>query len=244
MRRIVRGHYDPIVSAPISARLSDAEARRVAKKIRPQFAEFVKRFDDRKYPSEVYRRICREFRRPERLPCDTLREALRWKWGHQGKQAIPTAHESLIGELQQSWAAAVAGLPQAPEDAFVALARHLQGKTKRFITVAFLLHLLHPDKVPIIDQHNFRAVNALWAAVRPAWIIKRRPSRYEDIKLVAAFMDAVLSAWRACESAPTARELDKFLMMYGKHLKGHANQRLPRTAARAMAASEHSNRGR
>jgi hypothetical protein len=89
MRGFARGHPDPVVPAPMSARLSDAEARRVAKKIRPQFAKFVKQFDDKKYPPDVYRRIRQEFRRPERLARDTLREALRWKWGHHVSRRSP-----------------------------------------------------------------------------------------------------------------------------------------------------------
>src|SRR5947207_15984695 len=96
----------------------------------------------------------------------TLRDALLWKYGHLGKPAIPPAHERLISQLQRGWPAAVAALPNVPKHVFVALDRDFGGKT-RFITVAFLLHLLYPSKVPIIDQHNFRAVNALMAEVRP-----------------------------------------------------------------------------
>jgi len=53
---------------------------------------------------------------------------------------------------------------------------------------AFVLHLLHPRRAPIIDQHNFRAVNALLAAVRPAWKARRHPSTYADIAMLAAFI--------------------------------------------------------
>jgi hypothetical protein len=139
---------------------------------------------------------------------------------HLGKPAIPAAHEGLISQLQRRWPAAAAALPKAPEDAFVALDREFGGK-KRFITVAFLLHLLHPSTVPIIDQHNFRAVNAIMAGVRPTWKSRKQPSCYADIGLVSAFMEVVLEAWvyRAPESAPAIRDLDKFLMMYGKAIK-------------------------
>ena len=169
----------------------------------------------------------------------TLRDALLWKYGHLGKPTIPPAHELLISQLQRGWPAAVTALPGAPDDAFVAIERDFGGKT-RFITVAFLLHLLHPRKVPIIDQHNFRAVNALLASVRPAWKIKRRPSQYADISLVAAFMEAVLTAWRrrAPESVPSNRDLDKFLMMYGKAIKERLQKRLHPTMAGSVAESE------
>jgi hypothetical protein len=32
---------------------------------------------------------------------------------------------------------------------------------KRYITVSFITHLIHHNEIPIIDQHNFRAMNFL-----------------------------------------------------------------------------------
>jgi hypothetical protein len=96
--------------------------------------------------------------------------------------------------------------------------------------VAFLLHLLHPRSVPIIDQHNFRAVNALLAAVRPEWKGRSRPTMYGDIALVGTFMDAVLRAWsrHAPTTVPKPLDLDKFLMMYGKSIKRQHSSRRTR----------------
>jgi len=138
-----------------------------------------------------------------------------------GKPGIPPAHERLISQIQRGWAATVAALPEDPAGAFLTLDRDFGGKT-RFITVAFFLHLLHPDKVPIIDQHHFRAVNTLMVGVRPSWTSKRQPSKYDDLALVAACIETVLAAWllRAPDSAPGVRDLDKFLMRYGKAIKG------------------------
>ena len=85
----------------------------------------------------------------------------------------------------------------------------------------FLLHLLRPLSVPIVDQHNFRAVNSLIRQVRPSWQSKTMPTRYRDLETVAMFMAAVLKGWRQSmpASAPSSHRLDKFLMMYGKALK-------------------------
>jgi len=200
---------------------SNAEAWDIVKAIRPIFDEYVKKYEVKKYPPKVYQRVRREFRRPARVAPETLRDALLWKYGRFGNRAIPHAQESLISELQRAWSATAAALPEAPEGAFEALRRALGDKPTRFITVAFLLHLLYPRKVPIIDQHNFRAVNCYMAGQRPGWTGKRLPSDYADIALVRAFMEAVLRAWRqgAPATAPSARNLDKFLMMYGKDIK-------------------------
>ena len=63
-------------------------------------------------------------------------------------------------------------------------------KKTRFITLAFLLHLLFPRHVPIIDQHNFRAVNGLMSDIRADWPPPRKtqkPSQYSDIECIADF---------------------------------------------------------
>lgn len=168
VRMIAQPLDGPVVPALARERLSDSEAWQIAKAIRPRFAEYASQYDTKKYWPDVYQRVRREFIQPRTVPPGTLRDALLWKYGHLGKPAIPLAHERLISPLQRGWPAVIATLPNAPEDAFVALDRDLGGK-RRFITVAFLLHLLYPGKVPIIDQHNIRAVNALVAGVRPTW---------------------------------------------------------------------------
>jgi hypothetical protein len=199
---------------------TDGEAWAVVQAIRPRFEYYARRYDTRKYWPRVYELALRAFRRPKRVLPRTLREALLWKYGHLGKAAIPGAHERLISQVQRSWRATVAVFPKPPDEAFMALDRQFGG-SKRFITVAFLVHLLHPRRAPIIDQDNFRAVNALMVAVRPGWRSRAKPSRYADLTLVAAFMETVLAVWarRDLKSAPNARELDKFLMMYGKAIK-------------------------
>ncbi|HPA19284.1 MAG TPA: hypothetical protein PLU30_16170 [Verrucomicrobiae bacterium] len=203
---------------------STSEAHDIVQAIAPIFSRFADQYDTKKYPTDAYDRIREQFARPSEVTGDTLREALLWKYGHLGKNRIPASQEKLIAQIQGAWTKFSDALPPTPRETFVALDHDFGGKT-RFITVAFLLHLLFPSTIPIIDQHNFRAVNALMAGVRPGWRKKQKPSRYEDILLLAGFMEAILDAWQRADdgSAPTSRDLDKFLMMYGKHLKGQAD---------------------
>lgn len=203
-----------------SAAPSPAEAREIARAIRPRFAYYADQYDTKKYWPEVYKTVLREFRHPARVGQKSLREAILWKYGHLGKPAIPATHERLIAQLERNWRAIAAELPKQPADAFAVLDQKF-GAGKRFVTVAFLLHLLHPRKVPIIDQHNFRAVSELMASVRPGWQRNKHPASYDDLKLVADFMASVLRAMHdhARGAAFSARELDKFLMMYGKAIK-------------------------
>ena len=201
-------------------RLSADEARRIARAIRPSLREYADQYDRRKYWPSVYVSVRRRFRRGGRLPKDTIRDALMWKWGHLGKPVIPSAHRALIMDIQDGWSETVADLPSLPSHAFAVLDQRFG--PKRFITIAFLLHLVRPADVPIVDQHNFRAVNWFMREVRPGWRMKAMPTRYRDLETVSTFMASVLTAWRQCMpvSVPSRRTLDQFLMMYGKALKG------------------------
>ena len=107
----------------------------------------------------------RRFGRGAGVPKETIRDALMWKWGHLGKPVIPSADMALIVDIQQGWNEAVADLPNVPSDAFAVL--HQRFGPQRFVTIAFLLHLVRPADVPIVDQHNFRAVNWFMREVRP-----------------------------------------------------------------------------
>ena len=200
--------------------LTVEESRIIVRKIRPIFAKHVAQYDTGKYWPDVYDRVLAAFRDPDLPSAQSLDEALRWKYGHLGKPRIPEAHRRLIAQIQRTWPRRAPELSRSPEAAFELLNATFGG-AKRFVTMGFLLHLLFPARTPIIDQHNFRAVNALVRSVRPTWQGRATPSRYADIELVRDVIDAIVAAWSVEHpaSTPSVRELDEFLMMYGKSLK-------------------------
>jgi hypothetical protein len=210
---------------PRNAPLSSDEATRIVEGVRPHFRAYCDQYDTGKYWPQIYETVLEAFQQPRTVSADTLRQAILWKYGHLPKSRIPTAHEALIADLQARWPVLSRGLPATPDAAFARLYEAFGGAT-RYVTVAFLTHLLHPTTVPIIDQHNFRSTNVLIQAVRPSWRIKRLPSRYEDILVVDRFMRAVATLWAQWSpaDAPSLRALDKFLMMYGKALKPRLRQ--------------------
>lgn len=209
---------------PRAPTLTRNEFAHIVRKIRPIFDEVAGRFDEDKYPPQVNKQALAAFGRPQQVSPEVLRSALLWKYGHLRKKGkIPPVHQKLIAEFQSAWPRVVGSLPAVPEQAFMEVDSLCGGRT-RFITVAFLIHLLFPKQVPIIDQHNFRAVNALFHDLRPMWLGRSQPSKWSDVVLVGTFVEAVLSAWRdqAPASVPTRHKLDQFLMMYGKALKNAA----------------------
>ena len=193
---------------------------RIVEGVRPHFRAYCDQYDTGKYWPQTYTTVLEAFQQPRTVSADMLRQAILWKYGHLRKGRIPTAHEALIADLQARWPVLSRDLPATPDAAFARLYDAFGGAT-RYVTVAFLTHLLYPTTVPIIDQHNFRSANVLIHAVRPSWRIKRLPSRYEDIKIVDQFMRMVAAVWKQLSpaDAPSLRDIDKFLMMYGKALK-------------------------
>lgn len=208
---------DPPHAGPTSL-----EAAAIAAAVAPHVAQYASLYDEKKYRPEVYQDVLSAFARPRSVPPRAFRDALMWKYGHLGKERMPRQHERLIAQIRISWPEVCHRLPERPAEVFDLLNDAFGGKG-RFVTVAFVTHLVRPDEVPIIDQHNFRAVNQLMRGARRTWRVKARPSRYEDLAIVAAFVDDVVGALNQSPRSPpvSRRELDKFLMMYGKSIKPH-----------------------
>lgn len=205
-----RPHYRESVTAE--------EAVVLAARILPDLDRYASSYDVKKYPPADYQHVRERFQRPEDVTGKDVRLALMWKFGHIGKARIPGRHERLIEEIAECWPSVVQDLPLTPHDVFRQLEEKFGGP-KRFITVACLTHLMFPNWVPLIDQHNFRSMNHHMNAVRPAWRSPRVPSIYEDIAVLDRFLTMVIEQWPASSAAPSRMILDRYLMMHGKTLK-------------------------
>jgi hypothetical protein len=221
--------------------LTADEATRIARAVAIDFADYVARYDTRKYPPQVYERLLFAFGTPAHVTPKDLEEAVLWKFGHLGKSGYPKHHARLITDLQAHWPHFIqsgAGSPEAVSQFWT----QTLARPKAFITVAFLTHLLHQDRLPIIDQHNFRAVNHYLSTVRQSWVSKRAPTAMRDVALIAEFIDAVRRAWPPGSALPSARDLDKYLMMFGKGLKKRRSAKTTASAYRLPGADPGSER--
>ena len=180
---------------------SVAEGAHIVETIYPHFQYFVRQYDTKKYPPACYEEALEEFKAPAEVSPDVLRNALLWKYGHLGKAAIPAHQHQLIEKIQKDWPELFktdTKFPADPALVFKVLDQRFGPKKTRFITLAFLLHLLFPRHVPIIDQHNFRAVNGLMSDIRADWPPPKKtqkPSQYSDIECIADFTKSLLDAW-------------------------------------------------
>jgi len=193
--------------------INQNEASEIVNRIGPIFDRVLNEYDFGKYPAEDYQRFKISFSALN-IPNTDIEDALIWKWGHWGKANYPQRHRDLIAEVQRLWPQFItSGNGNSAGNTFEWWRAQLVSST-RYITVAYITHLIHYDEpLPIIDQHNFRAMNALIGCLRPERKAKKKPSNWDDIATLKSFMQLVGS------SIPNRSfgELDRFLMMYGRN---------------------------
>ncbi|WP_034098565.1 hypothetical protein [Pseudomonas rhodesiae] len=198
---------------PLFSKTTPSEATLIAARIAPVFDAVLNEYDFLKYPAAHYQAFKTSYSaRTAQNP--QIADSLLWKWGHWGKPNYPQRHRNLIAEVEGLWPRFIgSGCAQAPDQTF----QWWQAQFKRqttYITSAYITHLVHHSApLPIIDQHNFRAMNALFETVRPSQKRKKRPSSWNDIQVLKDFMSQVLVAM----PQRSFSELDRFLMMYGRN---------------------------
>ncbi len=196
-----------------SMTVTPMEANQIAESITPIFQQVLDEYDFRKYPAAVYSRLKIAFSSLT-APHADIKDALVWKWGHWGKSNYPQHHRDLIAEVQDLWPSFVkSGFSNTSVRTFEWWNSHIDRKTA-YITVAFITHLVHHDEpLPIVDQHNFRAMNSLIGCLRHEVEPKKRPSSWSDIEMLRSFMTQMTGAM----PDRSFSELDRFLMMYGRN---------------------------
>jgi hypothetical protein len=200
--------------------LSSTETQAIVDFLHKDFASRVQRYDGYKYPEDAYDRLRIAFHTWELVTGDQIRDALVWKYGHWRKRDFPGTHKNIIVKIQHGWAPFVKSKLSAADQIFdywtTALSDH-----QSFITVTFLVHLLVNGKVPIIDQHNFRAMNFFLQIQRPHWIGHKKPSKFNDVLDLREFMHSIQECWSSSDypDPPNERSLDKYLMVLGQDLK-------------------------
>ena len=194
--------------------INQTEAEQIARFISSCFNKVSKQYDFSKYPKWAYDKFKLRFSQLKPTNQD-IHDALVWKYGHWGKPNFPAAHCKLISEVQALWPQFV-----KTNNCFSSVHTFQWWQSKwpktRYITVAFITHLIHhKSNIPIIDQHNFRAMNDLISRVRNHYSYKEKPSSWQDIMNLKEFMETLLPYLANTDLS----KLDRFLMMWGKHVK-------------------------
>ena len=193
--------------------IDDRQAASVAAYILPRLYDVSAAYDTGKYPTDPLATFRQRFASlsPDN-PC--IADAMIWKWGEWNAVGLPSAHARLIDEIGAAWRPFVdSGAAAEPLGTFDWWTARLDGPTS-YVTSAWITHLVHHRSgQPIIDRHNFRAMNHFLRELDPGVPVKREPSTWSDIERLSGFMSRVLTRLPDVDRDM----LDRFLTMYGKH---------------------------
>ena len=191
-------------------KLSNQELDLIAGRISCVYDDILGRYDGSKYPEDAYQIMISAFSKRKQQN-EQIENAMKWKWGHWGKVNYPQHHKDLIDLINNLWSSYVGEKCTTSCETFDYWRKNLE-KSHRYISVAFITHLIHHDKVPIIDQHNFRAMLFLLRVAERNPGNKKKPSNWQDIQNLREFLSSLSKHLKKKE-----REVDKFLMMYGRY---------------------------
>lgn len=195
-------------------KLTSTEAIAVAEIIAPIFELHLSKYSFTKYPAQEYAKY-KSVYAGKSVSNVEVHASLVWKWGHVGKDNFPQAQLKLIHKVEELWPEYIQTKECKSANETFAWWRLNLPKTA-YITAAYITHLVHhADPLPIIDQHNFRAMNSLIRAVRPEHVAKSVPRNWQDIEDIQSFISAVIIHF----PGRSAEEIDRFLMMYGRSIK-------------------------
>lgn len=121
--------------------------------INQRFDFFVKQYDEKKYPPNIYQTAKKNFS-TFTADAETIKLAMELKWGHIGKPNYPNSHKLLINEIVCEWQ----NFNKSNHDKKTPIenfdwwcTKFGKRKSTKFITIAFIIHLIHNEEIPIID---------------------------------------------------------------------------------------------
>lgn len=203
-------------------KLTSHETDALVTLIEPIFEHHLSKYSFEKYPATDYATYKSAYSKKNAVN-DEISASLAWKWGHFGKDNFPSKQKALIKRIEALWAEYVK-LPNCTNAESTFNWWRVKLPNTAYITAAYITHLVHhADPLPIIDQHNFRAMNSFIKQIRPDHEATKSPRNWEDISNLKHFMSALL------EKLPgkSFGELDQFLMMYGRSIKPRKPIRKP-----------------
>jgi hypothetical protein len=193
-------------------KLNNSDYEFIERTIINDFNAYYQKYDFKKYSAEDYQKFKNDFSKLN-TKNNSIEDALKWKWGHANKLNYPKKQQELVDEIKLYWSSFVQEQPQSSEETFEYWKKNLQ-KNTRYITVAYITHLVHYNEIPIIDQHNFRAMNHLILKRYPNYTFKKKPTNWNDLINLKIFIDEISK-----RTNKSKEDLDKYLMMFGKSIK-------------------------
>jgi hypothetical protein len=190
--------------------LNNTQIKSIADEIE-KFEKIELKYNYNLYPPENYDLFKKTFSSLTKNNTQIF-DALRWKWGHWNKSNFPKAHQALNNEVESHWNSFIISNEKNEAEHTFHWWKDKLGKNTRYITTAYITHLVHHEKgIAIIDQHNFRAMNYYLKKALPQWRHNKKPSKWTDIEQISSFSKLIRS-----ELNWEASKLDRVLMIYGR----------------------------
>ncbi len=192
--------------------IKKTDYKNIIDRINEDFLLYYNKYDFSKYSQDDYKIFQNNFSSLKNEN-QSIEKALKWKWGHSGKNNFPSAQKNLIKEVESHWKDFASKKFTNPQDTFEYWKSIFNRKTT-YITTVYITHLVHYSEVPIIDQHNYRAMNYFVKLVNNSYTAKKKPSNWDDLMNFKKFIDEV-----SLQTNIDKEKIDKYLMMYGKSIK-------------------------
>jgi hypothetical protein len=183
--------------------LNNSQKEMINRKIDFFFDEIILKYEENKYDEKEYDRLKCLFENAQDVKKVALRHALMWKYGKKTFETFKRneSHVGTVDLLWEKWPIFVKRRLSAGQPQFDFLFSN--AKKTQYISVAFICHLLSPDEVPIIDQHNFRALQYFLHDEKYPENVKMKPNSWDDIQSLKSFIDQF-----TCSEKRNRRELD------------------------------------
>lgn len=191
--------------------LVDRDKQIITEKIDCFFSELIQKYEAGKYDELEYQRLLRIFQQPAQVGTRDIEDVLAWKYGKTRENLLKKRnYTSVISLFQNNWQDYIEKEITSGEEAFIYWQKKIGTS---FISVAFMVHLLFPNEIPIVDQHTFRGARYFLELVNFNHNIKQAPNSLSEIHMLNKFVHVFSE-----RLGKSLREFDKYLMMFGKHV--------------------------
>ena len=192
--------------------INQTDYKNIIDRINEDFLLYYNKYDFSKYSKGDYEIFQNDFS-SLKSENKSIEKALKWKWGHAGKSNFPSAQKALIKEVESNWKDFSLKKLTNPQDTFDYW-KNIFNRNTTYITTVYITHLVHYSEIPIIDQHNYRAMNYFIKLINSDYNTKKKPSNWNDLMNFKQFIDEV-----SLGTNIDKEKIDKYLMMYGKSIK-------------------------
>jgi len=192
--------------------INQTDYKYIVHRIKKDFSLYYNKYDFSKYSKDDYEIFKNDFSSLN-IENKSIEKALKWKWGHARKNNFPSAQKNLIKEVESHWKDFALKKFTNPKNTFEYW-KNIFNRNTTYITTVYLTHLVHYSEIPIIDQHNYRAMNYFIKLIDNNYIAKKKPSNWNDLMNFKKFIDEI-----SVQTGIDKEKIDKYLMMYGKNIK-------------------------